>query len=164
VPGKTLVTNDNLVLKSDASGSASIGPLTATPTVPIESQLIGKVTIQRYIKARKAWRLLSIPIEVTDAPTINDDWQEGASWSAISPDPNFNALNPKPGYSVHVTGGSTYYGYDQSLTNVASMKYYNNATNTFNPISNTLGTYAPITDHKAYMIYIRGNRGINLME
>ncbi len=164
IPGKTLVTNDNLVLKSDASGSASIGPLTATPTVSIEDQLIGKVTIQRYIKARKAWRLLSIPIEAVDAPTINDAWQEGASWSAINPDPNFNALNPKPGYGVHITGGTTYYGYDQSPTNVASMKYYNNATNTFNPIASTLGTYAPITDHKAYMIYIRGNRGINLME
>ena len=164
IPGKTLVTNDNLVLKSDASGSASIGPLTPTPTVSIEDQLIGKVTIQRYIKARKAWRLLSIPIEAVDAPTINDAWQEGASWSAINPDPNFNALNPKPGYGVHITGGTTYYGYDQSPTNVASMKYYNNATNTFNPIASTLGTYAPITDHKAYMIYIRGNRGINLME
>lgn len=164
VPGKTLVTNDNLVLKSDAAGSASIGPLFATQDVSIDAQLIGKITIQRYIKERKAWRLLSIPIESVDAPSINDAWQEGASWSAINPNPNFNALNPKPGYGVHVTGGSTNYGYDQSPTNVASLKYYNNTTNTFNPISNTLGTYAPITDHKAYMIYIRGNRSINLMD
>jgi hypothetical protein len=164
VPGQTLVTNDNLVLKSDANGSGSIGPIRAISGVPIESQLVGKVTIQRYIKARKAWRLLSIPIEATDAPSINDAWQEGASWSSINPDPNFNALNPKPGYGVHITGGTTYFGYDQSPTNVASMKYYNNATNTFSPISSTLGTYAQITDHKAYMIYIRGNRSINLME
>lgn len=164
VPGKVLVTNDNLVLKSDINGSGSIGTIRETAGFSIESQLIGKVTIQRYIKARKAWRLLSIPIEAIDAPSINDAWQEGASWSAINPDPNFNALNPKPGYGVHITGGTTYFGYDQSPTNVASMKYYSNATNTFNSISPTLGTFAPITEHKAYMIYIRGNRSINLME
>ena len=162
--GHTFITNDSLVLKSTAQTTASIGPLKTSRSGQLQSYLVGKVTVQRYINARKAWRLLSVPLQETEAPSINDALQSGATWSSRTPNGTNSALNPKPGYGIHVTGGRTSSGFDPSPTNNASMKFYDNASNSFKSISSDEGTYAPLTSKKAYMIYSRGDRSINLMD
>ena len=158
--GKTLYTNDNLTLKSDASGTARIAPLPCDVTGRSTAIIVGRINIERYIPARKAWRLLSAPVKSESAPTICGAWQESAYGSSL-----MNAVsnpNPTQHYGVHITGGTTQNGFDQSVANLPSVKFYNPTTNTFSGLPSTPGTLRPITDYTGYMIYVRGDRGIDL--
>ena len=158
--GKTLYTNDNLTLKSDANGTARIATLPCDETGKSTAIIEGKINIERYIPARKAWRLLSAPVKSESAPTICSAWQEsayGSSFTNVISNPN-----PTLHYGVHITGGTTQNGFDQSPTNLPSVKYYNPTNNTFTGLPATPGTFRPITDYTGYMVYIRGNRGIDL--
>lgn len=155
--GKTFTTNDNLVLKSGPSGTASVGALPTDGSDNATAYITGAVSIERYIPARKAWRLLATPVKAASAGTINAAWQEGSFGNSLAP-------NPAPGYGVHITGGTLANGFDQSPTNVASIKYYNNTTNSFNALPSTPGTMIPITNYSGYLLYIRGDRSIDLMQ
>ncbi len=158
--GKILYTNDNLTLKSDANGTARIATLPCDETGKSTAIIEGKINIERYIPARKAWRLLSAPVKSESAPTICSAWQEsayGSSFTNVISNPN-----PTLHYGVHITGGTTQNGFDQSPTNLPSVKYYNPTNNTFTGLPATPGTFRPITDYTGYMVYIRGNRGIDL--
>jgi len=157
--GKTFTTNDNLILKSDASGTASIATLPVDGAGNATAYIEGNVNIERYIPARKAWRLLSAPIKSATAQNICGAWQEGATGSSFAAN-----SNPNPGYGVHITGGTVGNGFDQSLTNLPSIKYYNNTLNGFVGLPSTPGTITPITSYDGYMVYIRGDRSINLMQ
>lgn len=158
--GKTLTSNDNLVLRSDANGTASIATLPTDGSGNATAYITGNVSIERYIPARKAWRLLSAPIQSASTATIEQSWQE-AAYSAPSFGPN---PDPHPGYGVHICGGSQANGFDQSPTNTATLKVFNSATNNFTGISAATGTFIPIKSYPGYMIYIRGDRGIDLSQ
>lgn len=141
VSAGTLTTNDNLTLKSDAYGNGSIGNSSGSIT--------GKVTIERYIPARRAWRLIAAPIATSSTQTINQAWQEGATSSTD---------NPNPGYGAHITGGTIANGFDQSMTNSSNLKYYSGSL--WTSISNT---NTPIAQQEGYFYFIRGNRSYNIM-
>ena len=155
--GRSFITNSNLTLKSDSAGTASVAVLPEDMSGNATAYITGAVSIERYIPARKAWRLLSAPVQSASAPTLNAAWQEGAYGNSLAP-------NPSPGYGVHITGGTTLNGFDQSPTNAASIKYYNNTTNTFTALPANPGTIINITNYPGYMIYIRGDRSIDLMQ
>lgn len=156
--GKTLSTNDNLTLKSDANGTARIAPLPVDGSGNATAFIDGNVSIERYIPARKAWRLLSAPI-ASSTITLQDSWQEGAYGPSSRSNPN-----PNPGYGVHICGGSLANGFDQSPTNAATCKVYNSTTNAFVSLPATPGTYATLNSYSGYMIYIRGDRSIDLSQ
>jgi len=147
----SLNTGNNLVLKSSALGTARLGALTGGATIS------GSVTIERYIPSARGWRLLSVPISSVAAPTINQAWQEAATTASSN-------VNPNPGYGGFITGGTTAYGFDQSATNNASIKIFDNSTNSFVRLPATVGTNIPITNYPAYFLYLRGDRSINLMQ
>lgn len=149
--GGTLNTNGNLTLKSNATGTARLATITGGAVIN------GAATIERYIPAARGWRYLSVPISATGAPTINQAWQEGATTASGNP-------NPNPGYGGFITGGTVANGFDQSSTNMASIKVYNNATNSFVRLPASPGTNIPITNYPAYCVYFRGDRSINLMQ
>lgn len=141
--GGTLLTSDSLTLKSDINGTASIAASTGTIT--------GKVTIEKFIHARRAWRLMSAPITSTNAPSINAAWQEGAASSTD---------NPHPGFGTHITYGAVADGFDQNPQKTFSMKVYNSTTNAWSGVPSTKTT--AITAYPAYFIFIRGNRSYNI--
>ena len=62
--------SDNLtfVLKSDASGTARIGNAS-------NWTINGKVTAERYIPAKRAWRLLTAPLKGTSNTSVFANWQ-----------------------------------------------------------------------------------------
>ncbi|MFT3910180.1 MAG: T9SS type A sorting domain-containing protein [Ferruginibacter sp.] len=153
---KTFVTNDNLVLKSDANGTARVAALPVDGSGNATAFITGKVSIERYIPARKAWRLLSAPIATTTT-TLQDAWQE----NAYPPSALISNPNPNPGYGVHLCGGTNTNGFDQSPTNAATIKVWNPATG-FVPLPATPGTYVPLNTYSGYLVYIRGDRGIDL--
>ncbi|PVD49471.1 hypothetical protein DC498_24960, partial [Terrimonas sp.] len=93
-----LTTGGKLTLKSTATNTARVAPVTGT--------ISGNVTVERYIPARRAWRLMNAPVGGTQ--TINQAWQEGVT--TASPNPN-----PAPGYGTYVTVGSVANGFDQNI-------------------------------------------------
>lgn len=134
-------TNDQLTIKSDANGTAAVGSSAGS--------INGAVTVERYIPARRAWRIITAPLTTVDAPTIHAAWQEGASSSTA---------DPSPGYGTHVTGGAVINGFDISPTNSTSLKYFSG--NNWYALPNTNAT--PVTQHDAYMFFIRGNRSYTI--
>jgi hypothetical protein len=149
--GGTFNTNDNLVIQSNGSGTARVGTVSGGAIVN------GKVTIERYLPAAKGWRMLGVPISSTGAPTLHEAWQENALNTSGTP-------NPHPGYGVHIMGGTTANGFDQSPTNAPSIKIYDAASNAIVRLPATPGTNIPITNYPAYFVYARGDRSIDLSQ
>ena len=154
--GKTFTTNDNLSLKSTALGTARIAALPVDGSGVATAFINGKVSIERFIPLRKAWRLLGVPIKSIGSPSINEAWQEGVTTASIIPDIN-------RGYGVFIQGGTVANGYDQGPTTSPFLKVYNNTTNSLVGLPATPGTNAAITNYPGYFLYIRGDRSINLM-
>ncbi len=139
----TFNTSDSLTLKSDINGTASIAKSAGA--------ISGKVTIEKFIHARRAYRLLGAPVTSTNAPSINAAWQEGAASSTD---------NPHPGYGTHVTYGLVSDGFDQNPQKTFSMRVYNSTTASWAGVPPTKTT--AITSYPAYLIFIRGNRSYNI--
>ena len=143
----TFNTGDQVTLKSDATTTAIVGPVTGT--------INGKVTVERFIPARRAFRFLSSP--VTTVTSIRENWQEGVNNSTTSAN-----QNPNPGFGTHITGSTTgSNGFDATQTTNASMFTFNNSTGAWgssiaNTNTNTLEAGVP------YRLMIRGDRSINL--
>ena len=142
VSAGVFVTGDSLTLKSDSLGTASIGNS--------QGFILGKVTVERYIPARRAWRLFSAPVSASNAPTINAAWQEGATSSTD---------NPSPGYGTHITYGAVADGFDQNPQKTFSMKV-RNSSGLWVGVPPTNATR--VTDYPAYMFFVRGNRSYNI--
>ena len=142
--GRSLTTNDNLTLKSTATNTAWIGDVTG-------NIITGKVTVERYLSARKGWRFLSVPTD-NISQTIKEAWQEGAATTGS---------DPVPGFGTQITSDRASWsadGFDLYSLNGPSMKTYNSATATWDGVTNTGN---PIKATTGYMTFIRGDRTAN---
>jgi hypothetical protein len=139
-PGKVLTiagtANFNgkaVTFKSDATGTAMLGPLTGSLTNATN------VKVERYIPSgKRAFRLLSPA--VTTTTFISGNWQG----------------------QTHITGGASG-GFDVTETNNPSMFTYNNLALSgtgWTPIANTNATN--LTAGVGYRMLVRGNRSVNL--
>ncbi|MFT3678838.1 MAG: T9SS type A sorting domain-containing protein [Ferruginibacter sp.] len=142
VTGGTLFTDSNLTLKSDQYLTARVAAITGT------GNIIGKTKVERYITAKRAWRILTAPL--TSSNTIFDTWQNGGIY--------------EEGKNIFITGASPSpgNGLDSSLQNNSSMKTWNSSTQQFVTITNTYtpisaGTYGS-ADNTAYFTFVRGDR------
>lgn len=133
-------TANMLTLKSTAANTARVAP--------VGGSINGTVTVERYIPARRAWRLMNAP--VTGNQTIHDAWQEGAT--TASP-----IVNPKPGYGTYITVGTVANGFDQNAGSTSSLMRYDNVTDKWIPLTNTNAT---TVGNKPYMLFVRGDRSI----
>lgn len=132
-----------VTLKSDATGTASIGSIRGTLSNPTN------VTTERFTSNKRAWRLLGIPYSAS-GQTIKDAWQEGAT--LISQDPN-------PPYGTQITtftGDVRFTNYDAVRPN-SSIRIY--AADNFNSdLVHTPNTTDNITMYQGYFLFVRGNR------
>lgn len=136
-PNVTLVNNGVIIVlsgglvtfKSDATGSAYIGDSST-------GFFSGDFTIERYIPAKRAFRLLSTPVTTTDH--IDDNWQQ----------------------NTHITGVGG--GFDLTETTNPSMFTHNisSVDGSWDPILNTDAT--TLTAGTPYLIMVRGDRTTNL--
>ena len=141
--GMNLSTSDSLTLKSTATGTAYVGDITG-------NTVTGQVTVERYIPARKAWRILSIPTNTSQ--TVKQSWQEGATSTSS---------NPVPGYGTQLISNLSTWsanGFDIYSSGGASMKTYDVPTNTFTGLTSTANG---IANSSGYFIFIRGDRTAN---
>ncbi len=138
-----LNTGNFLTLKSNAAGTARVAPVTGSVS--------GNVTAERYIPARRAWRIVSAP--VGGSQTVNAAWQEGATTSSVTP-------NPHPGFGTHITEGDAAAGLDHNpLTAMSSLKKYLSSADNWKAVPNT---YTALAGTDAYMLFVRGDRGVAL--
>lgn len=153
----------NLTLKSDATNTARIADLTG-------STLSGatNVTMERFIPLRttggvgtgntgRAYRLLAPT--VTTSGTINANWQEGQTNTAIGTN-----INNVPNYGTQITGtGGAANGFDKTQSNAASLYLSSNAqpnSQTYTAISNTTST--SLNALTGYFLWVRGDRSMDM--
>ncbi|MEP7142744.1 MAG: T9SS type A sorting domain-containing protein [Ferruginibacter sp.] len=137
-----LFTYNNLTLKSDAALTARVAP------VALGSNIIGKTNVERYVSAKRIWRLITAP--VTHSNTIYNSWQNNGLYVAGA------------GTLITGTNPSAANGLDYSAQNTASMKGFNYATQQFTKVLNTRVAIssgnAGSADNTGYFIFIRGDR------
>jgi hypothetical protein len=166
VNNQKLNTNNLLTLKSTATGTARISDVTLGGT-RTGNDVVGQVVIERFIPARRAWRLLTAPIKSTTipTPTISANWQEGGRSATLGA-----PANPFPGFGTHISSGlsSALNGFDQNVNNNASI-FYLTPTGWNGKPTSTVGTTigannGVITDRNAYFLFVRGSRAIDLSQ
>lgn len=132
-----LNTNNVLTLKSNIATTAMIAPVTGSVN--------GQMIIERFIPARRGFRLISSPV---DGGSILANWQEGKP-----------AVDPI-GLGTDITGmGGAANGFDTSGSNNPSLFEFNNATNVWSAVESTINTN--LIAGKPLRILIRGDRTIN---
>lgn len=143
----TLTTGDNLVLVSDASGTARVADITNNGA-NLSNTITGKVTVQRYYPARRSWHLLTSPLSNT--ATIFNTWQNGGVYVA--------------GKGMFVTGNTVTLsnGLDTSSHNNFSMKKWNLSTGVYSNVSDTkaatLSSAGTSAANVGYFTFVRGDR------
>ncbi len=139
-----LYTDSNLTLHSDASLTARVD------VIPSGSHIFGKANVERYIPARRAWRLMTAP--VTNSNTIFKSWQHNGVYTA--------------GKGTLVTGtnptGAAGNGLDYSTQNTVSMKEFDYNTQQFVKVLNTKVAISSgingSADNTGYFVFVRGDR------
>ena len=150
--GATLNTGGFITIKSDSVGTARLASLPVDGSGVATAFINGDIGLERYVPAKRTWRLLSSPLKSVSPPTINTAWQEGVTTASGTP-------NPNAGFGTQITGGSVANGFDQSPTNGSSIKYYNTTSFSLQPLPST---NIPITNYPGYFVFVRGDRSINL--
>jgi hypothetical protein len=130
----------NMTFKSDATGTAAFGPLGGTFT-----SLSGKVTVERYVPAKRGWRLLTAPLKGNSNNTIPANWQGVNEEGLLLFSPATYQSNAMTGYT---TGGSSpniwkYNSGWQAIQNIGTETIFN--TNN--------------TDTNAFLVYATGPQG-----
>ena len=146
----TLNTGNTLTLLSNASRTAMIDVITG-------GTISGNVTTERYIPARRAFRLISSP--VTTTTSINANWQEGVNNTGTSfPADN---MNPNPGYGTHISGSLTgANGFDATASGNGSIFKLDNASQSWQDVVNT--DVNTLTAGDPMRLLVRGDRSINV--
>lgn len=144
----TLNTGDSITLKSTSTKTAVVNIVTGTIT--------GKVTVERYIPAKRAFRFLSS--SVTTSNSIKANWQEGVNNTSTLYADN---QNPNPTFGTHITGSTSgSNGFDSTQSNNASLFGYDNFTGQWTTVTNTDATL--LSAGSAYRLMVRGDRSIDM--
>jgi hypothetical protein len=132
---------------------------TSTKTAIVEQSIAGTVNnlvVERYIPAKRAFRLLSSP--VTSTTTIKYNWQENQNNTSTLYTDNTNTAS---GYGTHIAGSTSgSNGFDATQTGNASLFLFDNTTQTWSGISNT--DTNRLTAGGAYRLMVRGDRSIDM--
>ncbi len=67
--GGTLTTNNTLTLKSNTNGTARVSE------VGSGASITGNITVERYVPAKRGWRILTSPLKGNANTTIPANWQ-----------------------------------------------------------------------------------------
>lgn len=123
-----LETGDSLLFQSDSAGTACLMPVGAGAV------LLGKIGVERFLPARRAFRFLTTP--VTSSDPVNLQWQT----------------------QTHITCSGA--GCDASQSNSPSMFTLNPFSQQWEPVTST--TTMPLQQGMGYRMLVRGDRTINL--
>ena len=152
----TLLSNANYDARVDVSDS------TNTDFVYGASDNTGQFIVQRYVPARRAWRLMTAPLKATGGThTISQAWQErgngatgldytSANWVASVATDTAGA-----NFATQITGGTAANGFDVSPNNSSSIKFFNGGGIWSTP-ANTNNT--GVNSKEGWLLFVRGDR------
>lgn len=152
VNNTTISTGDNLVLVSDANGTARVADLTNND-INSGDTIVGKVVVERFYGASRSWRLVTAPLSNTG--NIFNSWQGGAPATYV-PGKGMFVTGPNPDIAAN--------GLDYSYFNNSSMKSWNPTTGSYMNIVDTRSqllsnTSTPgIAANIGYYTFVRGDR------
>lgn len=158
--GSLVITDGLLATQGTIDGGGKlIMRSTATKTAIVEQSTggtVNNIVVERYIPAKRAFRLLSSP--VTTSTTIKYNWQENQNNTAT---PYANNSNTAPGYGTHIAGSLTgANGFDATQSGAASLFVFNNTSQAWSAISNT--NTNTLTAGEPYRLMVRGSRSVDL--
>lgn len=135
------LNDKKITLVSNASGTARVaGVVDGT----FDYSGGGKFVVQRYVPARRAWRLMTSPLTSTN--TIYDSWQNGGVYT--------------PGAGTFITGAGVSNGFD--VDGNPSLKEYDGGAQALVASAGTNTGVSPgvsgSADNKGYFIFVRGDR------
>ena len=139
-----ITNNGNLIFLSTATGNGELG------IVPASSTITGNATVQRYMSNSRSYRMLSSAVTTTSS--IHTNWQEGG-------------VDTNTGFGTHITGDQNgNNGFDATLTGNPSMFTvdYSATPIAFAAITNTDQTN--LEAGAPYLLFVRGDRSINLTD
>ena len=139
---KLIFGTGNVSLKSTFNKTAHVSAI--PPSANITYSGAGRFVIERYLFAKKSWRLLATPIE-QDGLTITNSWREGILGLT-----NATAT----GYGTQITGPAFSLGMDM-ITQRGSLKWYDKSLNNYREITNTADA---IARPEGYYLFVRGDR------
>lgn len=138
--------NKGFTLRSTADSTASVAQAN-----PLGGYIVGNVTVERYISSsvNRAYRQLA-PM-VTTTTSVFQNWMESG--------------NDLAGYDTHITGSKSLtalndVGLDPTATGQTSLYTLNGTQTAWDKVTNTKTLTLDAT--KGYLIYVRGDRSINL--
>ncbi|MGG9972199.1 sugar-binding protein [Ferruginibacter sp. SUN002] len=160
--GTVNINNATITLVSSATATARIGIVGSG----FSYSNGGQFSVERYLPMQtpysgRRWRLMGVPISTDNAPTIKAAWQEDATVTSTPSNATTatSIYNPYPGYGTHITNGigsvNNGIGFDAGSTSSPSI-YKLTAGLWSAPTATTI----PITNHNAYMLFVRGDRSI----
>lgn len=158
--GKLIITDGLLSNQGTIDGGEKlIMKSTAIKTAIVEQSTggtVNNIVVERYIPAKRAFRLLSSP--VTTPTSIKYNWQENQNNTVT---PYANNSNTSFGYGTHITGSLTgANGFDASQSGAASVFNFNNTTQGWSAILNT--DVKTLVAGDPYRIMVRGSRAVDL--
>ena len=156
--------NKFLTIVSTALKTGRIGPSDPVNTdfVYGATDKLGQFIIQRYMPAKRSWRLMTAPLKVgAGSHTISEAWQErGAPLAALdystaaATTTSLAADSVGTDFSTQITGGTIANGFDQSPTNNPSIKFYNAGVWAGPANVNATNIYS----QEGWMLFARGDR------
>ncbi len=147
VNNSNLSTGDNVVLISTATGTARVADITNNGANS-GNTFSGKVAVERYYPARRAWRLLTAPL--SGAGLVFDTWQNGGVYTA--------------GRGTYISGpgaNPAANGMDVSPLSNTSLKVGSSLAPVTNTRTTNLSSSTGSTDNKGYFMFVRGDRVFN---
>lgn len=156
--------NKFLTIVSTALKTGRIGPSDPVNTdfVYGATDKLGQFIIQRYMPAKRSWRLMTAPLKVgAGSHTISEAWQErGAPLAAldystaVAAAASVGSDSVGTDFSTQITGGTIANGFDQSPTNNPSIKFYNAGVWAGPANVNATNIYS----QEGWMLFARGDR------
>lgn len=144
----TLNAAEKIVLKSTNSKTAIVEQSSGGT--------VNNIVVERYIPAKRAYRLLSSP--VTSTTSILYNWQESQNNTSSLYANNSNTV---AGYGTHITGSTTgANGFDATQSGNPSLFSYNNNSQNWNAITNTNST--TLEAGNPYRLMVRGDRSTDM--
>jgi hypothetical protein len=129
------INNGSLIFKSNGSGTASFGAYTGAAIAG------NNVTVERYIPAKRAWRLLTTPLQGNSVNSIYTNWQGVANEGLLLWHPSGTATPDPTNTGLFQGTQPNIWGYNAGWSAVSDT----NTTNLFTPSQNN-----------AYLVFVTG--------
>jgi hypothetical protein len=136
-----LNSNGNLILASDANNTARLA------AVGVGAGVTGNVTTERYLPAKRAWRLLASPVKGTTNHSVFANWQNNGTDNGRG----LLLWHPSP------VGTATPTSSNSGLFVGAQPNIYNYVNGAWTAVTNTNTTYvSTASQNNAFMVFVTG--------